>query len=110
MLALSGTGSTSNFCGQGLESAPQLHSENRVLREENRSLQAQLSHVSRGGWSKATDCGHSRAPFFPGHTNHSLEKQREEVDIAATQVHQPKIPIAVLKLERALRLLCSRDK
>ncbi|KAM7055198.1 myomegalin isoform 5-T5 [Molossus nigricans] len=42
-----GSGSTSNFYSQGLESAPQLHNENRVLREENRSLQAQLSHISR---------------------------------------------------------------
>ncbi|XP_075856141.1 myomegalin isoform X4 [Microcebus murinus] len=43
----SGTGSTSNFYGQGLESVSQLCNENRVLREENRSLQAQLSHISR---------------------------------------------------------------
>uniref|UniRef100_A0A8C5VKV8 Phosphodiesterase 4D interacting protein n=1 Tax=Microcebus murinus TaxID=30608 RepID=A0A8C5VKV8_MICMU len=41
------TGSTSNFYGQGLESVSQLCNENRVLREENRSLQAQLSHISR---------------------------------------------------------------
>uniref|UniRef100_A0A8C9DP02 Phosphodiesterase 4D interacting protein n=1 Tax=Prolemur simus TaxID=1328070 RepID=A0A8C9DP02_PROSS len=41
------TESTSNFYGQGLESIPQLCNENRVLREENRSLQAQLSHISR---------------------------------------------------------------
>nr|XP_044605248.1 myomegalin isoform X23 [Equus asinus] len=42
-----GSGSTSNFYSPGLESTPQLYNENRVLREENRSLQAQLSHVSR---------------------------------------------------------------
>ncbi|XP_037592918.1 myomegalin isoform X24 [Cebus imitator] len=42
-----GSGSTSNFYSQGLESIPQLCNENRVLREENRTLQAQLSHVSR---------------------------------------------------------------
>ncbi|XP_063507431.1 myomegalin isoform X9 [Pongo pygmaeus] len=42
-----GSGSTSNFYSQGLESIPQLCNENRVLREENRRLQAQLSHVSR---------------------------------------------------------------
>ncbi|XP_016078875.1 PREDICTED: myomegalin-like isoform X1 [Miniopterus natalensis] len=42
-----GSGSTSTFCSQGLESTPQLYNENRALREENRSLQAQLSHVSR---------------------------------------------------------------
>uniref|UniRef100_A0A2K6U4E8 Phosphodiesterase 4D interacting protein n=1 Tax=Saimiri boliviensis boliviensis TaxID=39432 RepID=A0A2K6U4E8_SAIBB len=41
------SGSTSNFYNQGLESIPQLCNENRVLREENRALQAQLSHVSR---------------------------------------------------------------
>ncbi|XP_055212527.2 myomegalin isoform X19 [Gorilla gorilla gorilla] len=42
-----GRGPTSNFYSQGLESIPQLCNENRVLREENRRLQAQLSHVSR---------------------------------------------------------------
>uniref|UniRef100_A0A8I3WX00 Phosphodiesterase 4D interacting protein n=1 Tax=Callithrix jacchus TaxID=9483 RepID=A0A8I3WX00_CALJA len=42
-----GSGSTSNVYSQGLESIPQLCTENRVLREENRTLQAQLSHVSR---------------------------------------------------------------
>lgn len=41
-------GTTSHFYSPGLESTPQLHNENRVLREENRSLQAQLSHISRG--------------------------------------------------------------
>ncbi|XP_073090611.1 myomegalin isoform X19 [Manis javanica] len=40
-------GTTSHFYSPGLESTPQLHNENRVLREENRSLQAQLSHISR---------------------------------------------------------------
>ncbi|XP_040854380.1 myomegalin-like isoform X2 [Ochotona curzoniae] len=50
-----GSGSTSNFCGQGLESIPQLYNENKVLREENRSLQAQLSHVSREH-SQETEC------------------------------------------------------
>ncbi|XP_063553128.1 myomegalin-like isoform X5 [Gorilla gorilla gorilla] len=42
-----GSGSTSKFYSQGLESIPQLCNENRVLREENQRLQAQLSHVSR---------------------------------------------------------------
>ncbi|XP_042135509.1 myomegalin isoform X8 [Peromyscus maniculatus bairdii] len=42
------SGSTSHFYSQGLESMPQLYSENRALREENQSLQAQLSHASRG--------------------------------------------------------------
>ncbi|XP_006763132.1 PREDICTED: myomegalin isoform X9 [Myotis davidii] len=42
-----GSGSTSNGYSQGLEPTAQLHSENRALREENRSLQAQLSHLSR---------------------------------------------------------------
>ncbi|XP_076975813.1 myomegalin isoform X5 [Tamandua tetradactyla] len=41
-----GSGSTSNFCNQGLESIPHL-SENRDLREENQRLQAQLSHIFR---------------------------------------------------------------
>nr|KAF6291019.1 hypothetical protein mMyoMyo1_009395 [Myotis myotis] len=42
-----GSGSASNGYSQGLEPTAQLHSENRALREENRSLQAQLSHLSR---------------------------------------------------------------
>ncbi|XP_022348323.1 myomegalin-like, partial [Enhydra lutris kenyoni] len=45
--AARGSGSTSNFYSPGLEPTPQLYNENRVLKEENRSLQAQLSHVSR---------------------------------------------------------------
>ncbi|XP_049735889.1 myomegalin isoform X8 [Elephas maximus indicus] len=50
-----GSGSSTNFCSQGLDSIPQLYNENRVLREENRSLQAQLSHVSREH-SQETEC------------------------------------------------------
>ncbi|XP_070124535.1 myomegalin isoform X36 [Equus caballus] len=46
-LSSTARGSTSNFYSPGLESTPQLYNENRVLREENQSLQAQLSHVSR---------------------------------------------------------------
>ena len=52
LLALPRTGSTSNFYSPGLESTPQLSNENRVLREENHRLQAQLSHVSRGECQK----------------------------------------------------------
>ncbi|XP_049621845.1 myomegalin-like isoform X3 [Suncus etruscus] len=48
-------GSTSNFYNQSLESTSQLCNENRVLREENRSLQAQLSHISREH-SQETQC------------------------------------------------------
>ncbi|KAG8517584.1 Myomegalin, partial [Galemys pyrenaicus] len=40
-------GPTVQFCSPGPEAAPQLESENRVLREENRSLQAQLGHTAR---------------------------------------------------------------
>ncbi|XP_010831123.1 PREDICTED: myomegalin isoform X2 [Bison bison bison] len=47
--------STSNFYSPGLESTPQLSNENRVLREENHRLQAQLSHVSREH-SQETEC------------------------------------------------------
>ncbi|KAF6293418.1 phosphodiesterase 4D interacting protein [Rhinolophus ferrumequinum] len=50
-----GSGPTSTFYGQGLESTPQLYNENRVLKEENRSLQAQLSHMSREH-SQETEC------------------------------------------------------
>ncbi|XP_035871603.1 myomegalin isoform X6 [Phyllostomus discolor] len=51
----SGSGTTSTFCSQGLETTPQLYNENRVLREENRSLQAQLSRISREH-SQETEC------------------------------------------------------
>ncbi|XP_006900397.1 PREDICTED: myomegalin-like [Elephantulus edwardii] len=50
-----GNGSSTNFCSQGLDSIPQLYNENRALREENRSLQAQLSHISREH-SQETEC------------------------------------------------------
>lgn len=50
-----GSGPTSTFYGQGLESTPQLYNENRVLKEENRSLQSQLSHMSREH-SQETEC------------------------------------------------------
>ncbi|XP_036894653.1 myomegalin isoform X15 [Sturnira hondurensis] len=50
-----GSGATSTFCSQSLESTPQLYNENRVLREENRSLQARLSHISREH-SQETEC------------------------------------------------------
>ncbi|XP_045671105.1 myomegalin-like isoform X3 [Ursus americanus] len=50
-----GNGSSSNFYGPGLEATSQLYNENRVLKEENRSLQAQLSHVSRER-SQETEC------------------------------------------------------
>ncbi|XP_065762011.1 myomegalin isoform X27 [Muntiacus reevesi] len=49
------SGSTSSFYSPGLESTPQLSNENRVLREENHRLQAQLSHVSREH-SQETEC------------------------------------------------------
>ncbi|XP_048072346.1 myomegalin isoform X48 [Ursus arctos] len=50
-----GNGSSSTFYGPGLEPTSQLYNENRVLKEENRSLQAQLSHVSRER-SQETEC------------------------------------------------------
>ncbi|XP_006861748.1 PREDICTED: myomegalin-like [Chrysochloris asiatica] len=50
-----GSGSSTNFCGQSLDSIPQLYNENRALREENRKLQAQLSHISREH-SQETEC------------------------------------------------------
>uniref|UniRef100_A0A667HDY4 Olduvai domain-containing protein n=1 Tax=Lynx canadensis TaxID=61383 RepID=A0A667HDY4_LYNCA len=53
--AARGNGSTSNFYSPSLEPTPQLYNENRVLKEENRSLQAQLSHVSRER-SQETEC------------------------------------------------------
>ena len=44
------TGSTFYFYSPGLESTPQLCNDNQVLlREEHQRLQAQFSHISRGG-------------------------------------------------------------
>ncbi|XP_074119356.1 myomegalin isoform X2 [Sminthopsis crassicaudata] len=40
-------GSSSSIYMPGLESIPQLCNENRLLREENQSLQAQLNHLSK---------------------------------------------------------------
>ncbi|XP_020946322.1 myomegalin isoform X19 [Sus scrofa] len=51
-----GRGSPSTFSSPGLESTPQLYNENRVLREENQSLRAQLGHVSRAEHSQETEC------------------------------------------------------
>ena len=48
LLACSGSGFPSTFSNPGLESTPPLYNEDRVLREENQSLQAQLGHISRG--------------------------------------------------------------
>lgn len=42
------SGSTPHLYSQGPEPMPQLYNENRALREENQSLQAQLSHAARG--------------------------------------------------------------
>uniref|UniRef100_A0A673U8X8 Phosphodiesterase 4D interacting protein n=1 Tax=Suricata suricatta TaxID=37032 RepID=A0A673U8X8_SURSU len=53
--AARGNGATSSFCSPSLEPTPQLYNENRVLKEENRRLQAQLSHVSREH-SQETEC------------------------------------------------------
>ncbi|XP_066890528.1 myomegalin isoform X28 [Kogia breviceps] len=50
-----GSGPTSTFYSPGLESTPQLCNENRVLREENQRLQAQLNHASREH-SQETEC------------------------------------------------------
>ncbi|KAM9242620.1 myomegalin isoform 25-T25 [Dugong dugon] len=50
-----GSGSSANFCSQGLDSIPQLYNENKVLREENRSLQAQMNHISQEH-SQETEC------------------------------------------------------
>ncbi|XP_036090889.1 myomegalin isoform X4 [Rousettus aegyptiacus] len=53
--AARGSGPASSFSSQGLEAGPQLHNENRALREENQSLQAQLSRISREH-SQETEC------------------------------------------------------
>ena len=78
------TGSTFYFYSPGLESTPQLCNDNQVLlREEHQRLQAQFSHISRGGRALP-------GPFPPDHTIHQLEKQREKVE--RTELIRPTNP------------------
>ncbi|XP_012873744.1 PREDICTED: myomegalin isoform X1 [Dipodomys ordii] len=70
-----GSGSTPHFGGQGLDSMSQLCNENRVLKEENRSLQAQLSHISRG---HSQEMGHLREALLSAQSRlQELEKELE---------------------------------
>ncbi|XP_047407214.1 myomegalin isoform X5 [Sciurus carolinensis] len=78
------SGSTSHFYGQSLESVPQLYNENRALREENRSLQAQLSHVSRGH-SQETECL-KEALFSSRSRLQELEKELEQQKVERQQL------------------------
>nr|XP_034355615.1 myomegalin isoform X7 [Arvicanthis niloticus] len=69
-------GSTSHFYGQGLESMPQLFSENRALREENQSLQTRLSHASRG---HSQEMDHLREALLSSRSQlQELEKELEQ--------------------------------
>ncbi|XP_046323204.1 myomegalin isoform X37 [Marmota monax] len=78
------SGSTSHFYSQSLESMPQLYNENRALREENRSLQAQLSHVSRGH-SQETEC--LRDALFSSRSRlQELEKELEQQKMERQQL------------------------
>uniref|UniRef100_A0A8D2AMH3 Phosphodiesterase 4D interacting protein n=1 Tax=Sciurus vulgaris TaxID=55149 RepID=A0A8D2AMH3_SCIVU len=78
------SGSTSHFYGQSLESVPQLYNENRALREENRSLQAQLSHVSRGH-SQETECL-KEALFSSRSRLQELQKELEQQKVERQQL------------------------
>ncbi|XP_017652985.1 myomegalin isoform X3 [Nannospalax galili] len=78
------SGSTSHFYSQGLESMPQLYNENRALREENRSLQAQLSHASRGH-SQETEC--LREALLSSRSQlQELEKELEQQKVERQQL------------------------
>ncbi|XP_029393123.1 myomegalin isoform X6 [Mus pahari] len=69
-------GSTSHFYSQGLESMPQLYSENRALREENQSLQTRLSHASRG---HSQEMDHLREALLSSRSQlQELEKELEQ--------------------------------
>ncbi|XP_055459674.1 myomegalin-like isoform X12 [Psammomys obesus] len=70
------SGSTSHFHSQGLDSMPQLYSENRALREENQSLQAQLSLAAKGH-SQETD-RLREALLSSGSQLQELEKELEQ--------------------------------
>ncbi|XP_048207845.1 LOW QUALITY PROTEIN: myomegalin [Perognathus longimembris pacificus] len=71
-----GSGSTPHFGGQGLESMSHLCNENRVLKEENRSLQAQLSHITRG---HSQEMGHLREALLSAQSQvQELEKELEQ--------------------------------
>ncbi|XP_055459667.1 myomegalin-like isoform X5 [Psammomys obesus] len=71
------SGSTSHFHSQGLDSMPQLYSENRALREENQSLQAQLSLAAKVGHSQETD-RLREALLSSGSQLQELEKELEQ--------------------------------
>ncbi|XP_044528473.1 myomegalin-like isoform X6 [Gracilinanus agilis] len=74
-------GSSSSLYVPGLESMPQLCNENRILREENQNLQAQLSHLSKE---------HSR----------ELERLREALLASRTQLQELKLELDRQKAER----------
>ncbi|XP_073906737.1 myomegalin isoform X14 [Castor canadensis] len=79
-----GSGSSSHFCGQGLESMPQLYNENRVLKEENQTLQAQLNHISRGH-SQETECLREALLSSQSHLQ-ELEKELEQQKVTQQQL------------------------
>ncbi|XP_059775652.1 myomegalin-like [Balaenoptera ricei] len=70
------SGPTSNFYSLGLESTPQLYDENRVLREENQRLQAQLSHASRAATPKKQSIDSDRNNNVQRIQNLTSPKQR----------------------------------
>ncbi|XP_060249014.1 myomegalin-like isoform X17 [Meriones unguiculatus] len=70
------SGSTTHFYSQGLDSMPQLYNENRALREENQSLQAQLSLAAKGH-SQETD-RLREALLSSGSQLQELEKELEQ--------------------------------
>lgn len=102
LLALPRAGSTSSFYSPGLDSTPQLSSENRVLREENHRLQAQLSHVSRGECQKPQTVVSVVSLSSLAHPSPIGEAKREGRENRATQTHQHQTPLAFLTLERAI--------
>uniref|UniRef100_A0A8C2UHW8 Phosphodiesterase 4D interacting protein n=1 Tax=Chinchilla lanigera TaxID=34839 RepID=A0A8C2UHW8_CHILA len=79
-----GSGSTSHVYSQGVESMPQIYNENRVLREENQRLQAQLSHISRGH-SQETEC--LREALLSSQSRlQELEKEVEQQKVGRQQL------------------------
>ncbi|XP_063112759.1 myomegalin isoform X27 [Cavia porcellus] len=79
-----GSGSNSHVYSQGMESMPQIYNENRVLREENQRLQAQLNHVSRGH-SQETEC--LREALFSSQSRlQELEKEVEQQKMGQQQL------------------------
>ncbi|XP_031823259.1 putative neuroblastoma breakpoint family member 7 isoform X2 [Sarcophilus harrisii] len=95
-------GSSSSIYMLGLESMPQLCNENRILREENQSLQAQLNQLSK---EHAKELEHLREALLASRTRlqeleAELERQKVERRQTAEDLKQKQQEILQFREER----------